>query len=276
MSRGTSPWVTTTGVGCSWRRRLESRPAGGLVREAGTSWPHAATVLPDVATMWCSWTRSRTPAAGDPCRPVDIAGSCEGSAANGHWLRTQFSLRQDLGGGSYWPGAARKFGRPSSRACAASTRRTCSSPRPPGIWKGRFSKQGSTSATTEAYDGSRRDEHPPHGRRRGHARELAYQSRLVRFLETTRDSHRGCYPASRTGAGDGGPSRPPAATPCGHEGQFEGGEWPAGLPVGRPGEPSDPARQWDRRCWPSCASTGSAATGSCSRWWAAAQTKILP
>jgi len=85
---------------------------------------------------------------------------------------------------------------------------------------------------------------------RGHLRaDLAYQSRLVRFLENHDElALRVCSPATPNGPRRW-PSRPSQAPPCEHEGQFEGRRVrPPVFLSRRPGEPSDPAlASWYRR-----------------------------
>jgi len=105
---------------------------------------------------------------------------------------------------------------------------------------------------------------------RGHLRaELAYQSRLVRFLEN-HDEPRiaGLLPGDAERAAAVAIATLPGAT-LWHEGQFEGRRVrPPVFLSRRPGEPSDPP--WPAGtggCWPPWPATGyGRATGSCSRW----------
>jgi hypothetical protein len=119
------------------------------------------------------------------------------------------------------PEPTRSSGRPSSRDCAAGTRRPCSSPRPTGTLEWTLQQQGFDFC----YDKRLYDRIV--GRDvagvRDHLRAgLDYQSRLVRFGE----NHDEPRIADRLPGDAGGPRRWPSppcpAPPCGTKGSFEG------------------------------------------------------
>ena len=214
----------------------------------GTSWPTAATRTSRRGPMWCSLTRSRPPCARRPCRPCsDIAGQCDGIRCDMAMLMTNQVFAKTWGGRTgqepgeeFWPTviAGLRSQHPETVLVAEA------------YWDMEWTLQ--QQGFDFCYDKRLYDRIV--GRDvagvRGHLRaELAYQSRLVRFLEN-HDEPRiaGLLPGDAERAAAVAIATLPGAT-LWHEGQFEGRRVrPPVFLSRRPGEPSDPAlASWYRR-----------------------------